>query len=278
MSLGERISEARRRAGLTQAGIAKRFGISAQAVSQWEAGRAKPDVERLEELARILDVDFLWLCFGEEASPAREGAAGTSPGASDWAPRASLTGLPPGPPPGPPSGPPSGPPPGFSGPARPPAAGARPRQSPQPPAGPASAPVPGLRDLPVLGIAVGGADAGFEFNGETVDHVARPPALAGASQPFALYVTNDSMAPRFEPGDLVIVHPSRPPQPGCDVVIEMAGEPGTAGRCHIKRLRRRTAEAIIAEQFNPPRSDLRYPVAQVRRVMRILTLAELLGG
>ena len=134
------------------------------------------------------------------------------------------------------------------------------------------------RDLPVLGIAVGGSDAGFEFNGQTVDYVARPPALAGTAQAFALYVTSDSMAPRYEAGELVFVHPSRPPQPGCDVVIEMQGEDGAPGRCYIKRLRRRTAEAVIAEQFNPPRSDLRYPVKKLRRVMRILTTAELFGG
>jgi len=264
MSLGERISDARRRAGLTQAEIAQRFGISAQAVSQWEAGRAKPDIARLEELARILATDFLWLCFGEEGSNA-EGGAATDPMPEDRL-QAMPRGRSPGQRPGAAGGVPGGPA-AQRGPGRSRAAGGTVPL--------ASGPV---RDLPVLGIAVGGEDAGFEFNGQTVDYVTRPPALAGALQPFALYVVSDSMSPRYEPGDLVVVHPSRPPQPGCDVIIEMAGEHGAAGRCHIKRLKRRTADAIIAEQFNPPRSDLRYPVDKVRRVLRILTLAELFGG
>lgn len=244
MSLAERIAEARRRAGLTQAEVAQRFAISAQAVSQWEAGRARPELERLEELARLLGVDFLWLCFGGEGEEAPPGA--------------SAAPAPPG------------------GRVRPGGGRARPR----PVAAQAGMAQTGWapRDLPVLGIAVGGEDAGFEFNGQTVDHVARPPALAGTAQAFALYVASDSMAPRFEPGELVFVHPSRPPQPGCDVVIEMAGAHGQPGRCYIKRLRRRTADAILAEQFNPPRSDLRYPLDRVRRVMRILTLAELFGA
>ncbi|MFC3231280.1 XRE family transcriptional regulator [Marinibaculum pumilum] len=262
-SLGDRIAEARRQSGQTQAEVAQRFGISAQAVSQWEAGRAKPDVERLEELARLLGVDFIWLCFGaaEEAGAAAEtGAAAAPPGA---------------------------PPDAEGNSAAVPTAGPRGRGRAglgrRPGSGPEAA-VPTLagwaapRDLPVLGIAVGGSDAGFEFNGQTVDYVARPPALAGTAQAFALYVTSDSMAPRYEAGELVFVHPSRPPQPGCDVVIEMLGEDGAPGRCYIKRLRRRTAEAVIAEQFNPPRSDLRYPVKKLRRVMRILTTAELFGG
>ncbi|MEQ8346875.1 MAG: helix-turn-helix domain-containing protein [Sneathiellaceae bacterium] len=258
-SLGDRVAEARRLSGLTQAEVAQRFGISAQAVSQWEAGRAKPDVERLEELARLLGVEFLWLCFGAEEDPAAPAAGAGLPEEEGALPRGR--GRPP-PVPGP-------------GPGTPVGAAPRPGRRGQPAMPLGWAPP---RDLPVLGIAVGGSDAGFEFNGQTVDYVGRPPALAGAAQAFALYVASDSMAPRYEPGELVFVHPSRPPQPGCDVVIEMEGEPGSPGRCYIKRLRRRTAEAVVAEQFNPPRSDLRYPVKKLRRIMRILTVAELFGG
>jgi phage repressor protein C with HTH and peptisase S24 domain len=114
-----------------------------------------------------------------------------------------------------------------------------------------------------------------------VDLVRRPPGLAGASAVFAVYVHGDSMSPRFESGDLVFVNPSRPPTPGCDVIVEMAphGADG-AGPCYIKRLLRRTADKVILRQFNPPtgeKPDFEIEHKRIRNLWRVLTPAELLG-
>ena len=38
MSLGERISQARKRAGLSQEQLGEQLGVSRQAVSKWESG------------------------------------------------------------------------------------------------------------------------------------------------------------------------------------------------------------------------------------------------
>lgn len=59
-----RIREARQNARLTQEQLADRFGISSQAVQQWETGRSKPEHDRIPELATILNVNVLWLAFG----------------------------------------------------------------------------------------------------------------------------------------------------------------------------------------------------------------------
>ena len=133
------------------------------------------------------------------------------------------------------------------------------------------------RDVPVRGVAVGGEEGCFEFNGEVVDYVLRPPGIERARSVFAIYVLGDSMAPRYEEGDLVFVHPGRPPVNGCDVLIELAGDHGAPGACFIKRLVARRPTKLVLQQFNPPRSDIEIPLARLRVLYRILTPAELLG-
>ena len=51
--LGENIQLYRKRAGLTQVELARRIGVTYQAVSKWETGKSVPDVFLLPTLARI---------------------------------------------------------------------------------------------------------------------------------------------------------------------------------------------------------------------------------
>ncbi len=132
------------------------------------------------------------------------------------------------------------------------------------------------RDVPVLGTAVGGASGSFAFNGETIDFVRRPPGLGGSSQAFALYVAGDSMAPRYEEGEVIFIHPGRPPLPGCDVVVELAERNGDPGACFLKRLVRRSEENIVLAQFNPAK-EITIERAAVKAVYRVLNAGELLG-
>ena len=125
------------------------------------------------------------------------------------------------------------------------------------PAVPAPASLP--RDVPLRGIAVGGDDGSFEFNGEIVDYVLRPPGIARARDVFAVYVVGDSMAPRYEEGDLVFVHPGRPPHSGCDVLVELLEEETEPGPCLIKRLVPAHAQPDSAATVQPAAQRLRVP-------------------
>ena len=62
MTLCEKLTQARKAAGLTQADIAARLSVSRQAVSRWESGQSKPSTEKLLALAKIYDVSLDWLC------------------------------------------------------------------------------------------------------------------------------------------------------------------------------------------------------------------------
>ena len=61
MKLGQRIVRAREHANAKQRDVAQFFGISSQAISQWESGRTRPDSQRLANLARLLGVRLDWL-------------------------------------------------------------------------------------------------------------------------------------------------------------------------------------------------------------------------
>ena len=70
--VGERIRRARRTKGLTMAALAKCIGRSVQAVQQWEVGQNDPGLERLLELSRHLDVDPFELITGVAAEVDRQ--------------------------------------------------------------------------------------------------------------------------------------------------------------------------------------------------------------
>jgi SOS-response transcriptional repressor LexA len=60
-TLGQRLTRARQHAHIKQKGVAEHFGISSQAISQWEADRTRPDSHRLVRLARLFEVRLEWL-------------------------------------------------------------------------------------------------------------------------------------------------------------------------------------------------------------------------
>lgn len=75
MNLSTRIRTARMRAGLSQADVAARLGVSRAAVSNWESNtlRVRPSSQRLEEIAVLTGVAWEWLATGRgPASPSGE--------------------------------------------------------------------------------------------------------------------------------------------------------------------------------------------------------------
>src|SRR5262249_30172126 len=59
-------------------------------------------------------------------------------------------------------------------------------------------------NVPVRGTVRGGQGGAFELNvGEPIDYVRRPLSLIGKGEIYALHVESDSMAPRYEPGEIV---------------------------------------------------------------------------
>ncbi len=62
--IGERITEARKKTTISQAGLAELLFISPQAVGKWERGESMPDIITLNRLAEILRVDLNYFSEG----------------------------------------------------------------------------------------------------------------------------------------------------------------------------------------------------------------------
>lgn len=117
------------------------------------------------------------------------------------------------------------------------------------------------------------------FNADhTVRMIARPPALKGARDLYAIYFQGESMMPRFEPGEVGIVDPSRPAGPGDYVLVQLTnGEEDQVTSVLVKRLVRTGPRDLVLEQFNPP-ATFTVPRSRVARVHRILPQTDWLLG
>jgi transcriptional regulator with XRE-family HTH domain len=85
--LANKIRTARLAAGLTQAQVAERLGLSRGAVTQWEsrslASRTTPSINALKELAAIANVPFGFL-LSEDSQTHESNAQPTTHSAGCW--------------------------------------------------------------------------------------------------------------------------------------------------------------------------------------------------
>lgn len=128
-------------------------------------------------------------------------------------------------------------------------------------------------DLPVMGVGQGGPDGFVDWNGDIVERIARPEALAGVANAYAVYVTGSSMAPRYEEGELVYVHPARPVSAGRYCVVQFADDESSRPRVLIKQFVRRTSKMLVLHQFRPDR-DIEIPVDKLIAVHLIVASGE----
>ncbi len=66
MDFSDRVRDLRERAGLTQQELADKLNLTNRAIGAWEAGRAKPRLDKLEQIAGILGTSAYYLLNGEE--------------------------------------------------------------------------------------------------------------------------------------------------------------------------------------------------------------------
>ena len=245
-SLGTLLRTAREAKGLTQAQVGAHVGITYSAVGQYESGSIKnPRPDRIAAIAELLEIDREML--NRRLS---ESYGITSPGTvidlmqvlrrSVSPKRSTISEIEPAP---------DAPPLRGSG---------------------------GARDVEELGVAVGGEDGDFEMNGEVVDYVPRPAALAKRDV-FAVRVKNDSMEPRFYEGHLLYVDRKRQPGAGDDAVVELWPiEPDRAGRAFIKQLLSKGMATVVVRQFNPPK-EITFDREKVKALYRVVPNNELFG-
>ena len=71
MSIGSRITEARKRLGLTQESLAKKISVSKGAIANYENGVSVPKTEIMYRIFEALDVDANFLYQDDMSTPPR---------------------------------------------------------------------------------------------------------------------------------------------------------------------------------------------------------------
>ncbi|HVS77951.1 MAG TPA: S24 family peptidase [Dongiaceae bacterium] len=132
-------------------------------------------------------------------------------------------------------------------------------------------------NVPVRGVVRGGQGGSFELNiGDPIEYVRRPLSLIGKGEIYALHVESDSMAPRYEPGEIILVWAQRPALIGRDVVVQLRpSHDGENPRAYLKRLMKRNDKDLVLEQFNP-RKTMSLKMKDVISVHMVLTRDEML--
>jgi len=64
--VSDSIKKLRKEKGMTQDELAEKLNVTRQAVSNWEQGKAQPDIETLTKLAEIFDVSVEQIIYGSD--------------------------------------------------------------------------------------------------------------------------------------------------------------------------------------------------------------------
>lgn len=75
MELTQRLTQARKARGLSQAEAAEQLGVSRQAISRWETGTGLPTLDNLIQMGKLYQVSLDELVYGPEAVQPQEETA-----------------------------------------------------------------------------------------------------------------------------------------------------------------------------------------------------------
>ena len=67
MTLGEKLKEARKQAGLSQEELAIKIGVSRSAIAKWESNNGLPDIDNLKIISKLLNVSIDYLVNDNES-------------------------------------------------------------------------------------------------------------------------------------------------------------------------------------------------------------------
>ncbi|PCF86333.1 helix-turn-helix domain-containing protein [Staphylococcus intermedius] len=84
MKLAEQIRMYRKASGLTQEALAEKLNTTRQSVSKWEQGTLEPNIQMLNQLAKLFEVSLDQLVNGESDNEAKSVEASSSKSMNFW--------------------------------------------------------------------------------------------------------------------------------------------------------------------------------------------------
>ncbi|QFS81652.1 HTH-type transcriptional regulator ImmR [Roseivivax sp. THAF40] len=79
-TFGDRVAAAREAAGMSPEQLARRIGVKARTLQNWENDLSEPRANKLSMLSGLLNVSMIWLLTGEGEGVVGPGEAETSSG------------------------------------------------------------------------------------------------------------------------------------------------------------------------------------------------------
>lgn len=75
MIFADKLTQLRKKAGMSQEELAEKVGVSRQAISKWEGAQAMPDMNRVLKLSEVFGVstDYLLKDSIEDETPSEDG-------------------------------------------------------------------------------------------------------------------------------------------------------------------------------------------------------------
>ena len=125
-----------------------------------------------------------------------------------------------------------------------------------------------VRKMPLYG-AVQGGEVGFDITDvdQPIDTIDTPSYLQSVEDAYAVFVTGNSMEPRYMAREVVYVHPHRPYREGDYVVVQLHANGST--HAIVKRFVELTDTHVILTQHNPDR-EIRHPRENVAAIHTIV--------
>jgi len=120
------------------------------------------------------------------------------------------------------------------------------------------------KSLPVLGRAQGGEDGNLVIGDSPIDWTYRPADLQNVQDAFAVFVTGDSMVPKYKNQDIAYIHPGKTPSTGRFVLIETDDHSG-----FIKQFIGWRRDTLLVKQFNPEKL-LSFSREKVKSVLLVI--------
>ena len=120
------------------------------------------------------------------------------------------------------------------------------------------------KDLPIHGRAQGGEEGNIVIEENPIDWTYRPADLQGIHGAFAVFVTGNSMVPKYKNHDLAYIHPAQTPHRGRHVLVETINHGG-----FIKKFECWDKDTLIVSQYNPEKT-LRFERHEIRNLMLVI--------
>lgn len=127
------------------------------------------------------------------------------------------------------------------------------------------------RVIPLYGSALAGPDGSFALEKPVVDMIEAPAVIGDVQDAYAVYVVGESMEPRYEPGEIVFVHPRLPVRRGDYVLVQVAQDENDGLiEGFIKKFESISDATLVVSQFNP-KKEIRFARNRVRAVHKIVS-------